>query len=84
MFKDLGMEEAMAGTFKGIPTHLTVTKIIKKDSDEPLPVYQLPGRDNSSPISLKQAEEYLNLAPFGVVLTPLFKLIHEYRKNTDN
>jgi hypothetical protein len=84
MFKDLGMEEAMAGTFKGIPTHLTVTKIIKKDSDEPLPVYLLPSRDNSSPISLKQAEEYLNLAPFGVALNFLFKLIHEYRKNTDN
>lgn len=79
MFKNLGMEDAMAGTFKGIPPHHEVVRIIKKDSDD-----LIPGDSNSSPISLKQAEAYLNQAPFGVMLYSLFRLIHKYHKNTDN
>lgn len=76
MFKDLGMEEAMSGTFAGIPKNHEVVQILKKGSDS-----KIAGFSDSNLFTLKNLEPYLDLAPFGVSLDPLFWTIHKYNKN---
>ena len=78
MFKDLGMEEAMSGSFAGIPKDDEVVRIIKKGSD-----YKIPGYYGENEYTLKNLESYLDMAPFGVSLDPLFWTIHKYNKNSE-
>ena len=76
MFKDLGMEEAMSGTFAGIPKNHEVVRILKKGSD-----FRIAGFSDSNLFTLKNLEPYLDLAPFGVNLDSLLWTMYRYNKN---
>lgn len=78
MFKDLGMEEVMSGSFAGIPKDDEVVRLIKKGSD-----YRIPGYYGENEYTLKNLESYLDMAPFGVRLDPLFWTVHKHSKNTE-
>jgi len=76
MFKDLGMEEAMSGTFAGISKDHEVIRILKKGSDS-----RIAGFSDSNLFTIKNLEPYLDLAPFGVNLDSLFWTVYRYDKN---
>ena len=76
MFKDLGMEEAMSGTFAGISKDHEVVRILKRGSDS-----RIAGFSSSDLFTLDYLEPYLDLAPFGVNLDSLFWTVYRYDKN---
>jgi hypothetical protein len=76
MFKDLGMEEAMSGTFAGIPSNHEVIQIFKKGSDLKISAYS-----SSDTFTFQYLKPYIDLAPFGVNLDSLFWTIYKHDKN---